>query len=291
MQQRKGLRAAQGKRCGRQMKSHNEQGLRRELEALDTHQLNLLLQREAEKPVSQIDEALVRSAWMTLEQREVEPLPVDPTVEVACAKYRAGCPKSFGGKARMWIHLCVIAAALCLILTAIPRASGESLLVEFFQKVRSDVVAFFKPSQTDNRHIPNGIIEHPGLEELRQTVENCGVTVPVVPTWIPEEYELIELKADYFPSKTRIVANFETSNQTIVFYYDIYTHSVTHEFHKDETEYIEYESAGIIHKIYTNNGKQFALWDRDNVKCSIVVDCQEENLIMILDSIYNMEDQ
>ena len=75
-----------------------------------------------------------------------------------------------------------------------------------------------------------------------------------------------------------------------MFYYDVYTYSVTHEFQKDQTECTEYESAGIIHKIYTNNGKQFALWDRENVKCSIVVDCQEENLIMILDSIYNMED-
>lgn len=272
------------------MKSHNEQGLRRELGALDTHQLNLLLQREAEKPVSQIDEALVRSAWMTLEQREAEPLPVDPMVEAACAKYRAGCPKSFGGKARMWIHLCVIAAALCLILTAIPRASGESLLVEFFQKVRADVVAFFHPNDKDNRLITDYKIEHPGLEELRQTVENYGVTVPVVPTWIPEEYELIELKTESGPSKTRIVARFETDNQTVAFYYDIYAHSVTHEFQKDESEYQKFEAASIIHKIYTNNGKQFALWDRDNVKCSIVVDCQEENLTKILDSIYNMED-
>ena len=273
------------------MKSHNEQGLLREMEALDTHQLNLLLQREAEKPVSQIDEALVRSAWMTLEQREAEPLPVDPMVEVACAKYRAGCPKSFGGKARMWLHLCVIAAVLCLILTAIPRASGESLLVEFFQKVRSDVVAFFHPNDKDNRLITDYKIEHPGLEELRQTVENCGVTVPVVPTWIPEEYELIELKTESGPSKTRIFSQFSTENKTMVLMYEIYSISVTTEYFKDEAECTEYESSGIIHKIYTNNGKQFALWDRENVKCSIVVDCQEENLIMILDSIYNMEDQ
>ena len=272
------------------MKSHNEQSLRREMEALDTHQLNLLLQREAEKPVSQIDEALVRSAWITLEQREAEPLPVDPMVEAACAKYRAGCPKSFGGKARMWLHLCVIAAALCLILTAIPRASGESLLVEFFQKVRADVVAFFHPNDKDNRHIPDGMIEHPALEELRQTVENCGISVPVVPTWIPEEYELIELKTEKFPSKTKVSACFMTNNKEILIYYEFYEISVTHEFYKDDMEYRKFEAAGTEHHIYTNNEKQFALWDRENVQCSIVVDCQEENLTKILDSIYNMED-
>ena len=271
------------------MKSHKEQGLPPSLEAMDTHALNQLLQQEAEKSVSQIDEALVRAVWMTLEQREAEPLPDGPEVQAAREKYRAGCRKP--AKKKWVLRICVAAAVLCLLLTAIPRASGESLLVEFFQKVRADVVAFFHPDEKDNRLISDYEIVHPGLEELRQTVEDCGISVPIVPSWIPEEYELVELKTEEFPSKTQITARFETDSQTIMLYYDIYAQSVTHEFVKDEAGCVEHESTGIIHKIYTNNGKRFALWDRDNVKCSIVVDCQEEDLTKILDSIYNMEDQ
>jgi len=238
---------------------------------------------------AQIDEALVRAVWMTLEQREAEPLPDDPEVQAAREKYRAGCRKP--AKRKWVLRICVAAAALCLLLTAIPRASGESLLVEFFQKVRSDVVAFFHPDEKDNRLISDYEITHPGLEELRQAVEDCGITVPVVPSWIPEEYELIELKVETFHTKKRLVTCFSSEGKAIVIMYEIYSVPVTHEFHKDEIEYGKFEAAGIEHHIYTNNGKQFALWDRENVQCSIVVDCQEESLTKILDSIYNMEDQ
>ena len=257
---------------------------------MDNHELNLL-QQESEKPIEQIDEELVREIWITLEQRKPEPLEKNAAAEAAAEKYRAGCKKSPDRKRKTWAQVFVIAAALCLLLTAIPRATGESLLVEFLQKVRADVVAFFHPDDGDNRHIPNNAIEHPGLEELRQEVLKHGVTVPVVPTWIPEGYELIELQSKEYPSKAKIVASFECNNQAIVFYYDIYVQSVTHEYIKDDIEYEKVEVAGIKHYIYTNNETHFALWDRDNVKCSIVVDCQEENLVTILNSIYNMEDQ
>ena len=274
------------------MKLHKKNGLRPELEAMDTHELNLLLQQEAAKPPAQIDEELVRRLWMALEQREAELLPEDPAVQAAQDKYRAGCKTVPRRKPNRWVlRTCVAAAALCLLLTAIPRASGENLLVEFFKRVREDVVAFFRADEEDNRLLNDDEMEHPGLEELRKTVEECGISVPVVPSWIPEQYDLTELKTIEYPSKIRIFSQFAVESKTLIIAYEIYSISVTTEYFKDEAECTEYESSGIIHKIYTNNGKQFALWDRENVKCSIVVDCQEENLIMILDSIYNMEDQ
>ena len=274
------------------MKLHKKNGLRPELEAMDTYELNLLLQQEAAKPPVQIDEELVRRLWMALEQREAELLPEDPAVQAAQDKYRAGCKTVPRRKPNRWVlRTCVAAAALCLLLTAIPRASGENLLVEFFKRVREDVVAFFRGDEDDNRHTPDNTIEHPGLAELRQTVEECGISVPIVPTWIPEEYELTELKTAQYPSKLKISAYFVMDDKKLVIYYEIYGTSVTTEFVKDDAVWEEFESSGVTHDIYTNNEKQYALWERDNVQCSIVADCREENLRKILASIYNMEDQ
>ena len=274
------------------MKLHKKNGLRPELEAMDTHELNLLLQQEAAKPPAQIDEELARQIWMALEQREAELMPDDPAVQAAQDKYRAGCKTVPRRKPNRWVlRTCVAAAALCLLLTAIPRASGENLLVEFFKRVREDVVAFFRADEEDNRHIPDDVIEHPGLEELRQTVEEYGVTVPVVPSWIPEGYELKDIKTVQYPSKIKISACFKTDSREMFLYYDIYGTSVTTEFIKDATACDPFEAAGVKHYIYINNEMQYALWDRDNVKCSIVADCREESLRKILASIYNMEDQ
>lgn len=274
------------------MKLHKKNGLRPELEAMDTHELNLLLQREAAKPPAQIDEELVRQIWMALEQREAEPMPEDPAVQAAQDKYRAGCKTVPRRKPNRWVlRTCVAAAALCLLLTAIPRASGENLLVEFFKRVREDVVAFFRRDEEDNRLQSDYEMQHPGLEELRKTVEEYGISVPVVPSWIPGEYELTTIKKEIFPSKTRIIAHFTAKSKTMMITYEIYGSSVTTEFYKDDKEYEKYESGGIKHYIYTNNEKQFALWERDNIQCSIVADCWEEALREILASIYNMEDQ
>lgn len=274
------------------MKLHKENGLRPELEAMDTHELNLLLQQEAAKPPAQIDEELARQIWMALEQREAEPMPDDPAVQAAQDKYRAGCKTVPRRKPNRWVlRTCVAAAALCLLLTAIPRASGENLLVEFFKRVREDVVAFFRRDEEDNRLQPDYEMQHSGLEELRKTVEEYGVTVPVVPSWIPEEYELIELKTEQFPSKNRVISHYSAENKTIILAYEIYGVSTTTEFIKDAFEYNSFEFDGIKHYIYTNNEKQYALWERDNVQCSIVADCREETLREILASIYNMEDQ
>ena len=274
------------------MKLHKENGLRPELEAMDTHELNLLLQQEAAKPPAQIDEKLVRQLWMALEQREAEPMPDDPAVQAAQDKYRAGCKTAPRRKPGRWVlRTCVAAAALCLLLTAIPRASGENLLVEFFKRVKEDVVAFFRRDEEDNRLQSDYEMQHPGLEELRKTVEEYGISVPVVPSWIPEEYKLTTIEAAQYPSKTKIFASFRMDDREIIIYYDIYGTSVTTEFYKDEAACEEFEFAGIVHNIYTNNEKQFALWDRDNVQCSIVADCREENLRKILASIYNMEDR
>jgi len=275
------------------MQLHKDHDLRRSLEAMDTHALNRLLQQEVQKPAAQIDEELVRSIWMTLEQREVQPMPDDPAVQAARDKYLAGCEKKMSGrKTKHWVlRASVAAAVLCLLLTAIPRASGENLLVEFFKRVREDVVAFFRRDEEDNRHFPDDVIEHPGLEELRKTVKECGISVPVVPSWIPEKYELTEIKTESGPSKTRMIAHFASENETIMISYEIYGDSVTTEFIKDEMECELFEMAGVIHNIYTNSEKQYALWERDNIQCSIVADCREENLRKILASIYNMEDQ
>lgn len=259
---------------------------------LDVHALNLLLQQEVSKPTSEINEEKVLRILSLLEQKEIDVEVVDEAaLQAACEKYRVSCKQTTRRKSRkMFFKVCAAAAILCVLLTAIPRASGESLLSQFFKKITEEVVAFFCPDQTDNQHEPSYETAHPGLQKLYDEVSHYGIESPIVPSWIPEEYKLVELQTESYSSKSRIYACFEAENKTIMFYYDLYGKAVTHEFLKDDSEYEKYETAGIKHFIFKNNVKQFALWEQASMKCSIVMDCQEENLIKILDSIYNMED-
>ena len=46
----------------------------------------------------------------------------------------------------------------------------------------------------------------------------------------------------------------------------------------------------MTYNITRNNDWWVAVWTKDNIECSIALDCQEETLRRILDSIYTMED-
>ena len=52
---------------------------------------------------------------------------------------------------------------------------------------------------------------------------------------------------------------------------------------------IQGEAAGIDHFIVKNTDAWVVVWTKDNIECSISVDCQEDELDRILRSIYTKE--
>ena len=71
----------------------------------------------------------------------------------------------------------------------------------------------------------------------------------------------------------------------------IYNDNITSEYYKDGEIILETESGGITHTILRNTDTLTAAWTIDNIECSIFIDCQEDTLIQILESIYTMEDK
>ena len=268
--------------------------LREELEQLDSSRLNELLQAEAKKESQDMDEGLIQKILTVLENRESpRELTHNAEVQAAIERYRKGCenqPKQ--KRSSKWILRSAYAAAIAaVILLAIPKASGENLFYEFLTKVTQDVIAFFTPDQSDNQLDYQYKTDHSGLQQVYDTLTEQGVTVPIVPSWMPVSYELIEIKENSGPSKHRVVATFANEEKTIILTYEIYGIATTHEYHRDETPARKYERAGIIHEIYLNNRSYLVFWKQDNIESFIVADCLEDYLIRILDSIYMMEDQ
>lgn len=265
------------------------------LPGMNGNQLRDRLLRELGKDLRQIDERLVQNILQEMERSPADPaLAENEAVLAACDRYRTGCQrakKPKRGYRHLLLQVVAAAAVLCLVLMVLPIARGEGNFLDFVNKVRSDVVAFFNPAQADNRYAGGYQTDHQGLQQLYDAVSQIGITQPVVPTWIPAGYELAEIKTEVFPAKTRIYARFESLDSVMVYSYELYGMVVTHEYVKDETSYDEYECGGNIHKIYSNNDRYTVLWEHENLKCSIVVDCQEDQLSEILKSIYFMEDQ
>lgn len=272
------------------MESNKRACLQERMAINEQERLSEILQSELQKENCEIDDDLVRQILDELESREDDPKYQDNAeAEKACGTYRAGCVKMIRTRkpVRRWsIRVAAIAAVISILIVVVPAAQGAGNFLEFVSQIRDDVVAFFNPDQTDNRLEYEYHTEHPGLQQLYDAVVELGVTEDVVPMWIPEEYELVGIEKEVGPAKTRICGWFKSEDKTIIVTFELYGMAVTHEYLKGDAPVDIYERAGIVHEIYLNHEKYLVLWERENMKNSIVVDCQEDQLIEVLKSIY-----
>jgi len=80
---------------------------------------------------------------------------------------------------------------------------------------------------------------------------------------------------------------FSLDDSQLVYKLDVYQGEPAHQHYRDDNHYDEYEKNGIIHYITQNNGWWVVVWNKDNIECFLTVDCQEDTLRRILESIYN----
>lgn len=266
---------------------------RTHIEQLPTEQLEKMLENTLSQ--DQPDEELVRQVLMELEQRSEAANIDDPAVQTAWRNYVQACEadKKQRTKQRAHIHrkwaLGAIAAslALFLILAVAPqRASAESFW-ERLARWTDTVFAFINPSDEQENYTYT--TDHPGLQQVYDAVTELGVSRPVVPMWIPEEYELEWLDEKEQDGKTIVTAKFKSEEATIVFALHIFVGEAYSAYTKDIERIVVVERAGVNHYIKTNDGITAVTWAVDNIECSIFIDGQENRIMTILDSIYEME--
>lgn len=268
------------------MTQRNNESLRETLEQLPTPQLDTMLKAELEKELP--DNDTVRLILKVLRVREADyPVQTNDQIRKAWKKYEKQTAQAGRDFKTPLLKVASILILCSLLLLALPHeASADS----FFQRIAAWTDNFFQlfcreePGkeyvfQTDN----------PGLQELHDTVTGLGVTVPAVPMWLDKPYELEYCKKIITPTTAKVTARFLYGEKEAIIEFNIYSDNIAREYHKSNPEAQEYESNGVIHYIFQNNRLLTAVWARANIECSIVIECQEDALYKILDSIYTME--
>lgn len=278
------------------MQENDMTSTRKKLKQLDTEQLDELLNRELEK--DHADGETVRMILDILWEREKDlPVEVTPGAKKAWAKYKKNIAKLDSREARTiqirrWaLRVASAAAVLSILIIAVPREAEAN---NFFEKLTSfteSIVEFFSPGMENNNFADYKFeTDNPGLQQVYDAVVNLGVTDPVVPMWLPEGYELVECKTVGTSQKKGLVANFAFEQDVLMLKVDMYDLDVSHEYHWEGPSAECYERSGVEHTIMRNNDKLVVVWFLDNAECSIIVDCQEDTLHRILNSIYVMEE-
>ncbi|MBP3683836.1 MAG: DUF4367 domain-containing protein [Oscillospiraceae bacterium] len=259
------------------------------LDALSSDQLRSILHEEVDKTTP--DDDLVVEILHILETREPPNIEnLTPGEEAARKRFRR---RITARKRKKLLHGGNIAKAASLILVmgllfaAIPQQAEADSLWNRLARWSDDFFSYFHPHLDEE---PQTVYEfhtdNPGLQEVYDAVVEMGITEPVVPMWLPGEFELVECKQVDSKEMKYTSALFTDDNHAAVIVITNYHESKVNQYHKDNLTVLQHEEAGIIHNIIKNHNQWSIIWTIDNTECSISIDCQEDLLYEIIESIY-----
>lgn len=180
-----------------------------------------------------------------------------------------------------------ILAALLLALAMTTAASKHSfwdVIVRWTQETFSFV--------NDNDAPDDGDTEPENSDataRLQASLDSLGITAPLAPKWIPDGFELDNFSLDENSNYIFIVAEFSCGEKSITINLgDMHT-NLKQVFEKDDERLYEYIVNGITHNLSTNKGRESAAWENGEYYGTIYGDITREELLSIIDSIYEKE--
>lgn len=272
------------------MKEQFNVSLLASLEQLSTPQLDAMLRLELEKELP--DEHAVRLILKVLRDRESDyPVVLNEQIDNAWKEYERKTQPAASSFKKSLVKAAAILVLCSMFLFVLPQ---EATAISFFDRIAAWTESIFQLfSGNDDANTQKEYIfqtDHAGLQELYDIVTNLGVTAPIVPMWLDIGYEFVSCDVIKTPHTTKLTAGFLQQEQEAIFEINIYSNNISREFHKDVQQAKKYERNGIIHYVFENTGSWTIVWTRDNLECFITIDCPEENVYHIIDSIYTMEE-
>ena len=268
--------------------------LRRELELLDTEKLEAILHDAVHKEPA--DGEIVRLILRILEERDNDyVLSIDTAIDTAWERYQNNIEKQKTSRVISWalpLRVASIIAVVGLVLLAIPQKADASSFLQRMIRWTDSIFELFSPYEQMTKY-PKYVFktDHPGLQQVYDAVVELGITVPVVPMWLPEECELIECKVTTTPKKTYIMARFTWRGNSIILEYDILSDMVSTVYQKSYPDIEIMEIAEVKHSIMQNDTMFVVIWERDNIECFIQGEIQEDILLKVVRSIYTKEEE
>lgn len=122
--------------------------------------------------------------------------------------------------------------------------------------------------------------------KLREELKTNGVTVAVVPEYMPDGFSLSSVVTDETMTGLGIFSILTNDNKEILLNYTLTAKDSSSFYAKDEVEPEVYTVCGIDHNIFTNEGSYIAVWINQNVQCEIYKVEDKDELLKMIDSIY-----
>lgn len=252
------------------------------LEELSTEQLDRLLQTELGK--ERIDRTQLVEILHVLEEREAEkPRVLNEEVRRAWENYRNAQKRSTAN--RPWLQAvkaaAVVVAVSALLLSA-PAVAGSGFL-QMIGRWTADIFHF--SGTPEESAVPEDYVfetDNPGLQKVYEAACEMGIQHPVVPMWLPEEFELVQL--DTYINDDFLAAEFKTS--TDILSITIRKQKEPTDFTKDEENVVKYTRCAVDYFIVKNEDEIKIMWMAGMNACLISVSAHNLDTYKVIHSIY-----
>ena len=127
--------------------------------------------------------------------------------------------------------------------------------------------------------------ESASYDSLQEAVDAFGINAPLVPTWIPERFELVSVTAVNQPTGVLIVAECENDIEFLQIRYKELKGN-TSQLEKEDSSVELYIWSGIYHYLVTDLGREKVSWQNGIFECCIAGNVSEIEMTKMINSIY-----
>jgi len=264
------------------------------LARLPREELRRILTTELHKNTEQINDDFVRLLLAELRARGCDPdYTDDDAVEAACEKFRQDTvpvPKPRKLWYQSWIlKVASVILVLGILFFALPAAAKAGNIKDVLGWWSDSVFRVFTPGE---KPVTRSIVfqtDHPGLQEIYDTVTELGITQQIVPQELSEEFELTELKVVQMLDDTFIHTRLTDHHSVILINVIIHNKQATLQHEKTAENISVWDLSGVEHYVISNSAEQIITWVAGNIECTVITDCPEEDVYDFIKSIYASE--
>lgn len=127
---------------------------------------------------------------------------------------------------------------------------------------------------------------YPEANDPRELLLQNNISIPLLPTWMPEGYEFREIEFMETPTRTVFYVKYVNGEQRIGMTIAVLSSTPARAYEKDEKDSTIYQKNGVDHYIVTNLDETTIVWTVSAYECSIRGPFSAEEARNIIDSIY-----
>lgn len=176
------------------------------------------------------------------------------------------------------------AVAAVLVIIFIGSITAKAFGLDIWEAVVTWTQETFHLSgrnQTDEPN-PDGDLKYASLNEVLVSV---GINEPLLPTWVPDGYQLTDIIIDATPKQNTYIAIYENGSNALKITVHDYLGSTPTYIEQSEDFVETYEVSGVTYHLFSNNKRAQAVWVYDSYECYIFGELTIEELKLMIESI------